>query len=337
MKIEHFKTRKEAEERANALLFQDRKNPLTMVTKSYTLNMPNGNIILNQIDEESKAQALIRYSEFTREDGYTHTSAELLYIAPTDELTYPFRGVSREYLSYAYFVSALASPFVKPSIPLTAEEAQTYKGETIIRDYFAYSEEWREMEENLRRVMESGEPIPEQDEADKDEDEAVENPLLWRCIPPSMFAELTGKKIKTAAEYVSAIAVLSGRELSTSEKRVALWNYHFTTRELFYLYATYSFLLTEQYSDLKKALSSYRKFGLTKEWEKEYAELTTYEESAERRIISRYYDSETYKLLSPISLRELSQYTGIPLTTLYDYAGGSPIRNRARRTIKRKR
>lgn len=331
MRIEHFNTLKEAEERANLLLFQERKNPLTMLTKTHTLTMPNGSFILNQIDEESRAQALIKYIN-SPEIG---SSAELLFIAPSDELTYPFRNLSRESLSFALLMRPYASPFVKPSAPLTPEEAQTYKGETTIREYFGEGEEWERAKKTLLNAMEDGGQIPEQEEADKEIDEAVKNPLLLQCISPSMLTDIAGREVRGVEDYISAIAALSGRSLSPSEERAAVWNYHFAQRDLFFFFASYSFLLTEKYSALKEALSLYGKFGLTEEWEEEYAELSAYDEGAERRIISRYYDKETYKHLTPVSLRELSEYTGIPKAVLYSYAGGSPLKRNLRRTLKK--
>lgn len=341
MKIEYFNSYAEAEERATALLLSDSVDyPILTTTKRKVDLHPPKSYIASIADNKSGNIAIIKRTIYSQPIGKDIESpeswsekedVELLYISSSDEVIYPFRNLDLYSLVFAYIMRGTHNPFIKPAEDITPAEAQTIAGEIKLRSFFG---DGRIIEKEIERL--SQEPPTGEDLWNEwtDEEEKVIERTLAITVTRPILSQATGNDIKSVEDCIAAIAQLSGRELSEEEAEEVREEYFYNQMELFLFYCIYSFLRRENYSDLKKALSSYRKFGLTKDWSDGFSMLEG--DTPEAYIISRYYDSETFKLLSVTSLRELAKYTEIPLALLLECSSEKSTKRFIRKIYKNK-
>lgn len=339
MKIELYDNYQEAEERANLLLLSDSVDYPTLTTTKREINLPSPKCkIVTLIDEKSGNMAIIKRNIFNKRIGEDiespeawrdEESVELLYLSSSDEVIYPFRNLTPYYLVFPYLMRGTQNPFIKPKEEISPAEAQTVEGERKIRYFFGDLEYNTDTEENPIFQLK-----PEDIWQDWEDEDGKIDHVLGLDIRAIQLTKAMGKEIKSVEDSIEAITRLSGRKLTEEEIKIVIEDHYFYKEELFLLYCTYSFLRREQYSDLKKALNSYGKFGLKKDWSKK--SLILEGDTPEYHIISRYYDCETYKLISATPLRELSNYTGIPLPMLLECSSQNPTKRAIRNRYKNK-
>lgn len=290
------------------------------------------------IDEQTGKETGGRAYIFQTEHYYPeeHTCYDIVVLSPDEvdpsNYTIPFRNLQENLLP---IIARRGITFIKPKRAITPKEARTPEGQEcilkLLRSYeidafFTYDRE--EYKDGLSKEK----------FFDIEDDEIEENPEEWEddwednvrfinCIAPSLLSELTGRKVTNAKGYASALETLLGSTLDKRERKAATGYYDFALRDLFLSYATYEFFRTEDYSHLQEILSLYADFGLPENWQKDFILLSYWETikgkqklktfSAEEAIVSKYLSNEYSTLLSPFSLRDISEGTGIPMSIIY--------------------
>ncbi len=322
MIIEKFNSYKEAEERANALLLSDSVDYPTLTTTERKIELHAPECYVASIEDKKSGNiAIIKRAIISKRIGDDWNSpeawtdveeAELLYISSSDEVIYPFRNLDLYSLVFAYMMRGTHNPFIKPAEDITIEEALTVAGELKLRYFFGYGGSYDNEIKTLSQIKAGELDLWEEWE----EEDGTTSIHLATYINRPLLTSVTGKEIKSLKDCIAAIAELSGNDLSKEEAAQVREEYDYNQQELFLFYCIYTFLRSEKYSDLKKALSNYKKFGLNKNWSENFFMLEG--ETPEYYIISRYFDSETFKFLSVTTLRELAKYTEIPLPLLLE-------------------
>lgn len=333
---ETYNSFKEAEERAKTLLWNDRPQGATEVSISSKTSpawdeYPKKPHFITM--EGSEAYALILVSEYTNCKGRKFENAYLTYVGANDKPTYPFRNIQK--FNFPLLVMAMLSripTYIKPTEPITAKEAATAAGEEKIRHFFGVGYEDFKGQGYLLEAIRRGEIEAFTDEGDEEPDLSAED------IIPAALSEAVGKPVRNLKEYIAATEALMGRSLNDKEREALEFPYYYWQIELYGLYCLYCFLLTEKYTDLKQAEKEYNKFGLPKGWQKlrvNYgAEILDDGESVEEAVLNRYFDTQSFRFICPINLREIADYTGAPIKLIYEVMGESQEARRLRRRYK---
>ena len=242
--------------------------------------------------------------------------------------TLPFRNLN---VSTLHAFARVGLLYAKPTKEVTPEQARTPEGELTISSYLhgdadTFWEYDRTKVEGLSKA-DFFSIEDEEVEADPEQysDDWESNLIYSPVVAPSLLSELTGKRTATAKEYASALETLVGSTLDKRERKEVVTAYDFISRDLFLDYATYEFIRTENYDHLKKILSLFPDFGLPDKWERDYSPLWKWEKGTKKRIVTsadvaivgKYLQTEFPAMLSPVSLREISEGTGIPLSLIY--------------------
>lgn len=245
----------------------------------------------------------------------------LTYLTPEecnpDNYTLPFRNLTDDLLQRELY--RFDFDFCKPTTPLSIDEALTPYGEELLSHFegFDYNPSLEEQlfrgelsKENFFRVADE-----EVEEYPEDYPEEWKDNIITEVYPlPFALARATGRTIKNAKDYASAIShLLGGASLDEREQRAIGSNFIPVLAIHFLSYATYEFFRTEDYSHLQEILSHYGSFGLSKNWEK----YLPYENNAVEAIIRRYLSPFVSSLLGVTSLKEISEATGIPRSLIY--------------------
>lgn len=242
--------------------------------------------------------------------------------------TLPFRNLNVGTLHAFARVGLLYS---KPTKEVTPEQVKTPEGELTISSYLHGDNDtfWEYDRTKVERLSKEDFFSIADEEVESDPEEYSDfwdtNLIFSPVVAPSLLSELTGRKVTTAQDYASALESLTGSTLNKRERRQVIAAFNFISRDLFFDYALYEFIRTEDYSHLKEILSLSPDFGLPDKWERDYSPLWKWEKgtrkkvvtSAEEAIVGKYLQTEFSTMLSPVSLREISEGTGIPLSLIY--------------------
>lgn len=261
----------------------------------------------------------------SHEVGYVYSQIEnhygLTIFAPEEwgRYTYVFRNLQPNKL---FIPVSLHANFVKPSKPVSLDEAISAAEDEVISSFFATKIEGlpprsdQTTREQLREfTRETAFTIFEPDE---DEDERT---LQLDCNPPVyVLAEETGREIHSPEDYEQALSTLLDANFSDEEKKTIKESYLFYQGERLINYALYEFLRTESYDRLKEILASYPKFGLPDDWEENLPYLwatrsndTDKRITAEEFVLSKYLAKDASKIVGGYTFREIAEYTGTPI------------------------
>ena len=319
-----YRTYEEAAKRAEALLWEDRKDRERLTTTEHTRNDSEGNRIPFAYIEDSETGATAYIYSLDPEGS----SYSLTYLtgeeAKEGNRTYPYRETPKERIP---FLMALSTPIFKPVREISPEEALTPDGLREIYSFFG--------EDHREAKYSYGFLTKEEVEAEaftKDtafenigyEDGTTETGSLL-CLPfPQDLQQLTGVKVKTASDYAKGISKLLGGQLSEDQEREAIGTFLFYSSEALLRYAIYEFFRTEDYSHLKEVLSCYGNFHLPKNWEEGFPLFHSYR----IELNSKLFTTEEYVLAKYLSkwnatiaelqsrIREVAEYTGTPLSLM---------------------
>lgn len=250
-----------------------------------------------------------------------------------ERYTYVFRNLQPKML---FIPLSLNANFVKPSKPVSLDEALSATGDKIIGDFFSTEYEGRDLnfystdqptsEEELRKyTRETAFDVYEPDEDELEEFPDAKRTIELVCNPPVyLLADVTGKEILDVKGYEKALSSLLDAKFSKEEKEAIRSNFIFYQGERLINFALYEFLRTESYDRLKEILKSYSKFGLPDDWEENIPylwESRSDEEgsrriTAEERILALYLCKDASDLIGGYTYREIAERTGTPIETI---------------------
>lgn len=321
----NYDTYKEAEEAAYSLFYAEKRPGageevvFTSTHSSEAKVMNTQPYVLTMEGSEAFAIILHRKAEF---DGREYENAFLCFVSERDSFTYPFRFADKSMFAFLLLCRRNgAISFIKPDEDIAAEEATTLRGEQRIRSFFGMEDVEEEQRKTIAEIKAGAEAFILWDDEDG-------TPPYYDApdICAAVLSQETGKPIKNLRQYQAAMETLLARKLTPEEKKSLRFPYYIYQAELFAHYCLYRFLFAEKYSALKEAESEYSKFGLPKEWDsrKEYKGITLEgDETLEEWVLSSYFDSETYRLFTPIGLDEIAKWTQTPPKLLRHCSGES--------------
>lgn len=300
-------TYKDAVREAEALLWESRDKSRDKQTT--TEHTRKGVIPFSYIEDEATGATAYIYSLFPTESyGLTFLTADE---AKPENRTLPYRDLPKETLD---FLMVIRTPIFKPVREIIPDEALSPDGVKAIYalfgDYLPFTPIAEVTDFDLGTAFEYWE--------DKEGKEEVGS-LLLRPYPQEL-TERTGIAIKKPSDYAKALAKAMGVKMDKEQAKRAAESYSFFAAETLLRYAIYEFFRTENYNRLKEVLSSFAKFALPENWEKNS---TLYEVcyreqkvTAEEYVIAKYLSNwQAYMVgyRSLIRLKEVAEYTGTPL------------------------
>ena len=317
-----FRTYEEAAKEAQALLWKNRESEGELTTIEHTRKDREGKLIPFSYIEDKETGATAYISSIFTEQEYsiTYLSGDE---AKDSNRTYPFRDVDKEAIP---FLLAIHTPIFKPTKEITPDEALTPDGLTAIFAFFG--------EDREGAATGGGFLTKEEVEAQAytietafeywEEKGSVEVGSLL-CLPfPKALTELTGVKVKTPSDYAKGISKLLKAELTEEQEAHVKSTFLFFASEALLRYAIYEFFRTEDYSHLKKVLSSFRKFYLSPKWEEEFTLYYGYRNIGDRElftteeyVIAKYLSKWNANIVgNPNRLKDIADYTGTPLNLM---------------------
>jgi hypothetical protein len=323
MKLEKYDRIEDAEQRAAALLFADRKDKEEVEFTTNTESRDFGDKIdpfRYHIETAKQITDGVAYMiERGIKGGNKHVI--LFYVSPKDILLYPYRNVERNNFPFLFFLRPNeAICFTRPRVPLSADEAMAVDGAKTLYGFFS-SDEYDYAREQIQEVAEGKRELFGVEEEEREDGTIVKTLNTMAELPPAILSEFLNVEIHNKADFDKAVEKLLGRSLTDEEREALVFTFEFYQSGYFLRYCLYRFITNEQYSDLKEALSEYAKFGLPDDWESEdkTSELDI-GQTAEEWVISSYFDPITYKYVIKTPTREISKFTGIPLSVFQRYA-----------------
>lgn len=300
-----YKTEKEAEQAAEALLWKYRDEKGSLSTTSHKRINDKGEAlpIYRIVDNSTGAMACV--CKLIETYNVIFLTAEE---AKRENRTYPYRQIREDMIP---FLLSINTPIFKPVAEIRIDEAFTPENVEKVNSFFGIETidgDFMTAEQIQERL-----PIDDAFEEWEDEEGNVEITSLSAAPYPEALTQLTGVKVRNVADYIKGIKKLLHADLTEMQEDAIRETYLFNTSSVFLRYAIYEFFRTEDYRHLKEVLSSYKKVGLPKDWEGE-TYILSHSLSAETYTIARYIATRGHIITGDRNrVKDIAEYTNTPL------------------------